>query len=29
MSKLGVHSTFELIRYTAKVGIIDIDPWEE
>jgi hypothetical protein len=27
--KLGVHSTFELIRYAAKVGIIDIDLWKE
>ncbi|TFG42813.1 MAG: DNA-binding response regulator, partial [Syntrophobacterales bacterium] len=24
-----VHSTFELIRYAAKVGIIDIDLWKE
>jgi DNA-binding NarL/FixJ family response regulator len=29
MRKLGVHSTFELIRYAAKVGIIDIDLWKE
>ena len=29
MRKLGVQSTFELIRYAAKVGIIDIDLWKE
>ncbi|MCU0559467.1 MAG: response regulator transcription factor [Desulfobacterales bacterium] len=29
MRKLGVHSSFELIRYAAKVGIIDIDRWKE
>ncbi|MFO7708773.1 MAG: response regulator transcription factor [Desulfobacterales bacterium] len=29
MRKLGVHSTFELIRYAAKVGIIDVDRWKE
>jgi hypothetical protein len=29
MRKLGVHSTFELIRYAAKVGSIDIDLWKE
>ncbi len=29
MRKLGVHSTFELIRYAAKIGIIDIDRWKE
>ena len=29
MRKLGVHSTFGLIRYAAKVGIIDIDLWKE
>jgi DNA-binding NarL/FixJ family response regulator len=29
MRKLGVHSTLELIRYAAKVGIIDIDLWKD
>ena len=25
MRKLGLHSTFELIHYAAKLGFIDID----
>jgi DNA-binding NarL/FixJ family response regulator len=29
MRKLGVHSTLELIRYAAKVGIIDVDLWKD
>jgi DNA-binding NarL/FixJ family response regulator len=29
MRKLEVHSTLELIRYAAKVGIIDIDLWKD
>lgn len=29
MRKLGVHNTIELIRYAAKLGIIDIDLWKE
>ncbi|HWR91008.1 MAG TPA: response regulator transcription factor [Desulfobacterales bacterium] len=29
MRKLGVRSTIELIRYAAKVGIIDIDLWKD
>jgi DNA-binding NarL/FixJ family response regulator len=29
MRKLGVRSSLELIRYAAKVGIIDIDLWKE
>ena len=29
MRKLGLHSTFELIRYAAKLGLIDIDLWKE
>jgi len=28
MSKLGLHSTFELIRYAAKLGLIDVDLWK-
>ena len=29
MRKLDLHSTFELIRYAAKLGLIDIDQWKE
>jgi DNA-binding CsgD family transcriptional regulator len=29
MRKLRVRSSLELIRYAAKVGIIDIDLWIE
>jgi DNA-binding NarL/FixJ family response regulator len=29
MRKLDVHSTYELIRYAAKIGIIDLDLWKE
>ena len=29
MCKLGLHSTFELIRYAAKIGLIDLDLWKE
>lgn len=29
MSKLGLHSTIELVRYAAKLGLIDIDLWKE
>jgi len=29
MRKLGLHSTLELVRYAAKIGIIDIDSWKE
>ena len=28
MRKLGLHSTLELVRYAAKLGIIDIDSWK-
>ena len=28
MRKLGLHSTLELVRYAAKLGIIDIDRWK-
>lgn len=27
MNKLGIHSTIELIRYAAKLGMIDVDLW--
>jgi DNA-binding NarL/FixJ family response regulator len=29
MEKLSLHSTIELIRYAAKLGLIDIDLWKE
>ena len=29
MKKLGLHSTMELVRYAAKLGLIDIDLWKE
>ncbi|MBW1840955.1 MAG: response regulator transcription factor [Deltaproteobacteria bacterium] len=29
MSKLGLHSTMELVRYAAKIGLIDVDLWKE
>ena len=29
MRKLGLHSTIELIRYAAKLGLIDVDLWKE
>jgi len=29
MRKLGLQSTIELIRYAAKIGLIDIDLWKE
>ena len=29
MRKLGLHSTVELIRYAAKLGLIDIELWKE
>jgi len=29
MRKLGLHSTIELVRYAAKLGLIDIDLWKE
>jgi len=28
MKKLGLHSTIELIRYAAKLGLIDVDLWK-
>lgn len=28
MSKLGLHSTMELVRYAAKLGLIDLDHWK-
>lgn len=29
MNKLGLHNTIELIRYAAKLGLIDVDLWKE
>jgi DNA-binding NarL/FixJ family response regulator len=29
MNKLGLHSSIELARYAARIGIIDIDLWKE
>lgn len=29
MRKLGLHSSIDLIRYAAKIGIIDVDLWKE
>ncbi len=29
MQKLDVHSSIELTRYAAKLGLIDIDLWKE
>ena len=29
MKKLDLHSNMELIRYAAKLGLIDIDLWKE
>lgn len=29
MQKLDLHSTIELVRYAAKLGLIDLDLWKE
>ncbi len=29
MKKLDLHSTIELVRYAAKLGLIDVDLWKE
>jgi len=29
MNKLDLHSTMELVRYAAKLGLIDVDQWKE
>jgi DNA-binding NarL/FixJ family response regulator len=29
MRKLDVHSSIELTRFAAKLGLIDIDLWKE
>jgi DNA-binding CsgD family transcriptional regulator len=28
MDKLDLHSTVELVRYAAKLGLIDLDLWK-
>jgi DNA-binding CsgD family transcriptional regulator len=28
MNKLDLHSTMELVRYAARLGLIDIDLWK-
>lgn len=28
MQKLGLHSTIELVRYAARIGLIDVDLWK-
>ena len=27
--KIGLHSTIELVRYAARLGLIDADLWKE
>ena len=29
MNKLGLHSALELVRYAARLGLVDIDLWKE
>ena len=29
LNKLGLHSTMELVRYAAKLGLIDVDLWRK
>jgi len=29
MKKLGIHSTMELVRYAARLGLIDVELWKE
>jgi DNA-binding NarL/FixJ family response regulator len=29
MKKLGLHSAMELVRYAARLGLIDVDLWKE
>ena len=29
MNKLGLHSTLELVRYAARLGIVDVDLWKD
>jgi len=29
MNKLNIHSTLELVRYAARLGLVDVDLWKE
>ena len=29
LSKLGLHSTIELVRFAAKIGLIDVERWKD
>ena len=29
LNKLGLHSTLELVRYGARLGLVDVDLWKE
>jgi DNA-binding NarL/FixJ family response regulator len=29
MNKLGLHSSMELVRYAARLGLVDVDLWKE
>jgi DNA-binding NarL/FixJ family response regulator len=29
LNKLGIHSATGLVRYAAKIGLIDVDLWKE
>lgn len=29
MKKLGLHNTLDLVRYAARIGLIDLDLWQE
>jgi DNA-binding CsgD family transcriptional regulator len=29
MKKLGLRGTMELVRYAARIGLIDVDLWKE
>ena len=29
MNKLGLHSALELVRYAARLGLVDVDLWKE
>ncbi len=28
MNKLDIHSSIELVRYAARLGLIDVDLWK-
>jgi len=29
MKKLDIHSTMDLVKYAARLGLIDLDLWKE